>query len=131
MKAGPAKKLNKKYADHRSGAVKTYVPDTGGAAGNKGLMVFVQSGKAHAYNSGKKKQPESPYLIYIKGEGDSNGKKKIFCHMSSLTDIIMNLIRFIGKLVITFSCIQKFVLCLYDLIADLITEFPGHLPSLG
>lgn len=51
--------------------------------------------------------------------------------MGGFPNIVMNLFCLIGKLVIAFFCMKKFIFRFYDLIADLVAEFPGHLPGLG
>ena len=57
VEGGPAKELNQKDPDQSAQAVKAYVPDPGRTAGHKGLMIFIQPGKSHADDPGKKKQP--------------------------------------------------------------------------
>lgn len=47
MKAGPAEKLNHEYSDQGTKTVKTDVFDSGTSSGNKGLVVFVQSGESY------------------------------------------------------------------------------------
>lgn len=131
VQSGPAKKLNQKDSDQSSQAVKAYVPDPGRSAGHKGLMIFVQTGKSHTDDPGKKKQPQSPDTIYIKWKRNSNGKQAVFCHVSSLADIVMNLVCLVCKLFIAFFCIEKFVFGFHNLVADSVAEIPGHLPGLG
>lgn len=88
-------------------AVKAYVPDPGRTAGHKGLMIFIQPGKSHADDPGKKKQPQSSDAIYIKWKRNSNGKQAVFCHVCGLADIVMNLLCLVCKLFIAFSGIEE------------------------
>lgn len=131
MESGPAEKLDQKDSDQSPQAVKAHVTDTGRPSGHKGLMVFIQTGKAHTDDPGQKKQPQSPDTIYIKWKRNSNGKQAVFRHMGCLADIVMDLVCLVCKLFVAFSCIEKFVFCFYDLVADSVAEIPGHLPGLG
>lgn len=131
VEGGPAKELNQKDPDQSAQAVKAYVPDPGRTAGHKGLMIFIQPGKSHADDPGKKKQPQSSDAIYIKWKRNSNGKQTVFCHVCGLADVVMNLLCLVCKLFIAFSGIEKFVFGFYDLVADSVAEIPGHLPGLG
>ena len=54
VEGGPAKELNQKDPDQSAQAVKAYVPDPGRTADHKGLMIFIQPGKSHADDPGKK-----------------------------------------------------------------------------
>ena len=124
-------KLNQKDPDQSAQAVKAYVLDPGRTAGHKGLMIFIQPGKSHTDDPGKKEQPQSSDAIYIKWKRNSNGKQAVFCHVCDLADVVMNLLCLVCKLFIAFSGIEKFVFCFYDLVADSVAEIPGHLPGLG
>ena len=89
VEGGPAKELNQKDPDQSAQAVKAYVPDPGRTAGHKGLMIFIQPGKSHADDPGKKKQPQSSDAIYIKWKRNSNGKQAVFCHAVSYTHLTL------------------------------------------
>ena len=66
VEGGPAKELNQKDPDQSAQAVKSYVPDPGRTAGHKGLMIFVQPGKAHAddiHKMEKKQQRQAGSIL--------------------------------------------------------------------
>ena len=76
-------------AEQRSAAVYENVSSGGSPAGNKGLMIFIQKGKAHAEQTCHKYQGNASEPVDIERQRHRYGQQKIFRKMCQLADIGM------------------------------------------
>ncbi len=100
------------------------------AAGHKGLVEFVQAGKAHTDASCQDQQKDASKPVDIKGERYGNGQDEIFSHMGDLPDFGMDPFSIVTDGVGIHSQIQYLISCLDDLDADPVAEIGRHLPGL-
>lgn len=120
MEGGPAECLYQQNSDQCTAAVNTHIPYRRSAGIYKGLMIFIQTCKSHAYYSYQEHQPDSPDSVNVEREGNGDGKKTVFCHMSCLTDIKLDAGSLLRELIRAFASGKYFVFRFYDLVADFI-----------
>ena len=65
VKGRPTKELHQQNADESANTVNSHVAQGWPAPCNKGLMIFIQTGKAHADDPCQKHQPQSPHPVDI------------------------------------------------------------------
>lgn len=82
-------------------AVYHHITDRGSPSRHKRLVIFIQSCEGNAECSRQKYKPETSDSVYIQRKRHCDGKYKIFCHMSCLTYIIVDLLRISLYLCIT------------------------------
>ena len=121
MQGRPAEKLYQKDTDKGTDTIDTNITPRAASCTDKGLMIFIESGKANTDDSGEKHKPEASDAIYIKRKRNSNCKKKIFGHMSCFSYIVFNRKSFIIKFIVAFVCTKYFILRLNNLQTDFIT----------
>lgn len=89
--AGPADDSGQNDAHHGAAAVNEYVLLRGHAAVHKGLVVFVQTGKAYTEGTCHHHKPRAAKAKDIKWESHGHCEKEVLSKMSCLTDVVLGL----------------------------------------
>lgn len=120
---GPARPADDAYkhdTEENANAVDADVPDGWPASGNKGLVVFIRTGKTDTDGACDQKQRKTPESIDIKWKRYGDGQNKVFGHMSELSDGTFNAPGVGIDLNVVQGFIQNPAPGLYKLIADFV-----------
>ena len=126
----PADNSGRIYAGQAAGGVDENVTERGTSAGNEGLVPFVQTGKAHAKDSGGKNQLPAADPVNVQREGDRDGQQKVFRDMCGLSHIMLQKTRIMQDLLGVPSLIEELAAKFHQIRGDAAAQLPGNIAAL-